>query len=127
MTLAAGHDLGAVGEGVSDVLFDLGDGSHIDERPLHHTVLGAIADLHRRNFRRQLLDKRIVDLVLGVDAIGADAGLPHVAVFRDNRAIDRGIEIGVVEHDEGCIAAKLEAELFHANRRLLIEDLADFG
>ena len=69
----------------------------------------------------------VVDLVLGVDAVGADAGLAHVAVLRDDGAVDRGVDIGVVEHHERRVAAELEPELLHADGGLLIEDLADLG
>ena len=53
---------------------------------------------------------------LHVDAVGADAGLPGVAELRGDRALDRRIEIGVVEDDEGRVAAELERELLHARR-----------
>lgn len=41
--------------------------------------------------------------------------------------IDRRIDIGVVEHHEGRIAAELEAEPLHADGGLLVENLADGG
>ena len=127
MALAAGDDLGAVLDRVRDVLLDLVDRFHVDQRPLRHALLGAVADLHRRDLLRQLLDELIVDLVLGVDAVGADAGLAHVAIFRDHRAFDRGIDIGVVEHHERRVAAEFEPELLHADRGLPVQDLADLG
>ena len=127
MALAAGDDLGAALDRVRDVLLDLVDRFHVDQRPLHHAGFGAVADLHRRDLLRKLFDELVVDLVLGVEAVGADAGLAHVAVFRDDGAFDRGIDIGVVEHHERRVAAELEAELLHADGGLLIEDLADFG
>ena len=95
--------------------------------PCTTPCFGAVADLHRRDLLRKLLHELIVDLVLRVDAVGADAGLAHVAVFRDDGAFDRGIDIGVVEHHERRVAAELEPELLHADRGLLIEDLADLG
>src|SRR5206468_1971546 len=84
-------------------------------------------DFHRRNLRGQLLHEGIIDAVLGVDAVGADAGLAHVAVLRDDGAIDRGIEMSIVEHDEWRVAAEFEAELLDADGRLLEQDLADLG
>ena len=127
MALAAGDDLGAALDRIGDVLLDLVDRFHVDQRPLRHAGFGAVADLHRRDFLRELFDELVVDLVLGVDAVGADAGLAHVAVFRDHGAFDRGIDIGIVEHHERRVAAELEPELLHPDRGLLVEDLADFG
>ncbi len=109
------------------MLFDLLDRVGVDQRALGNSVFGAVADLHRLGLGRELLDKGVVDLVLGIDAIGADAGLAHVAEFRDHGAFDRGIEIGVIEHDERRVAAEFEAELLHADRGLPIKNLAHFG
>ena len=72
-------------------------------------------------------DEVVVDAVLHVDAVGADAGLAHVAELRDHRALDRGIEIGVVEDDERRVAAELEADLLHRRGRLAHQQLADLG
>ena len=58
-------------------------------------------------------DEVVVDAFLRVDAVRADAGLAHVAELRDDRAFDRGVEIGVVEDDEGRVAAEFEADLLH--------------
>src|SRR6185436_17378861 len=85
---------------IGNVLFDLVDRFHVNQRALHHARFGAVADLHRRDLLRKLFDELVVDLVLGVEPVGADAGLAHVAVFRDDRAFDRGVDIGVVKHHE---------------------------
>ena len=46
-------------------------------------------------------------------AVGADAGLAGVAVLGGHRAVDRRIQIGVVEDDERSIAAQFQADLLH--------------
>lgn len=127
MALAAGDDPGAARYRIRDVALDLLDGLLVDQRPLRHAGLGAVADLHRRHFPGQLLDELVVDAVLRVEPVGADTGLAHVAIFRDHRAIDGGIDIGIVEHHERRIAAELEPEPLHADRGLLVENLADRG
>ena len=43
MALAAGDDLGALGDGVGDMLLDLFDRRHVDQRALVTPVLGAVA------------------------------------------------------------------------------------
>jgi len=57
-------------------------------------------------------------------AVRAYAGLPGVAVLGGERALDRGVEVGIVEHDEGRVAAELHRRLLHRLRALLEEDLA---
>ena len=59
----------------------------------------------------ELLGKGVVNAVLHVEAVGADAGLPGVAVLGNHGAFDRRIEIGIIEHDEGRIAAELQGKL----------------
>ena len=86
-----------------------------------------VAHVKLRHGLGEFGDEGVVDLVLGVDAVGADAGLAHVAEFRHDRALDRGLDIGVVEHDERRVAAEFEPDLLHRARRLAHEELADLG
>jgi hypothetical protein len=48
-----------------------------------------------------------------VDPVGADARLAVVAVLRDDGARGGGVEVRIVEHDEGRVAAELQAQLLH--------------
>ena len=75
----------------------------------------------------QLLRERVVDAVLHVDAVHAHAGLAGVAVLRRHRALDRRIQIRIVEHDERRVAAELERQLLHRARALRHQQLADLG
>src|SRR5258708_14490636 len=52
---------------------------HVDQRSLRDALLGAVADFHGGNLLRKFLDERIVDLVLGVDAVGADRSEEHTS------------------------------------------------
>jgi hypothetical protein len=85
----------------------------------------AVADLQRLHPRRELGDELVMHLVLHEDAVGADAGLAHVAVLGDHRPFDRRIDVGVFEDDEGRIAAELEADALHGGGRLRHQELAD--
>ena len=85
------------------------------------------ADLELRHALRELRRERVVDLVLHEQAVRAHARLARVAVLGDDRALRRGIEIGVVEHDERRVAAELERELLDRRRDLLHQHAADFG
>jgi hypothetical protein len=59
----------------------------------------------------------VVHAVLHQQPVGADAGLAGVAVLRGDRALDRGVEVGVVEDDERRVAAELERDLLDASAR----------
>ena len=95
--------------------------------PWHDARLRPVADFEPADGVGQLGDEGVVNPVLRIDAVGADAGLAHVAEFRGDRAVDRGVDIGVVEHDERRVAAELEPDLLHRPRRLAHEELADLG
>ena len=60
-------------------------------------------------------------------AVGGDAGLAAIPVFGGERALDREVEIGVFEHDQRRVAAKLHRAFLHIFRRLAQQDLADLG
>ena len=71
-------------------------------------VLGATR--RPRHRLREAGGEGVVDAVLHQDAVGADAGLAGVAELAGQGAGHRLIEIGVVEHDEGGVAAQLQAQ-----------------
>ena len=60
----------------------------------------------------------------------ARAGAADLALIEPDRvddAFDRAVEIGVVEDDEGRLAAELERQLLAGARRRLANDAADLG
>ncbi len=71
--------------------------------------------------------ERLVHALLHQQPVRADAGLAGVAVLAGDRARDRRIEVGVVEHDERRVAAELERHLLHRPRALRHQQLADLG
>ncbi|GAB5463993.1 MAG: hypothetical protein HoeaKO_40840 [Hoeflea alexandrii] len=127
MAIAAGQNLGALRLGILDVLDNLCHRVFADQWAGGHAVTETVADLHLANGSGEFFGKRVIDAGLHVDPVGADAGLAVVAVFRDHRAFDRGIEIGVVEDDERRIAAKLHRGLLDLVCGLAHQDPADFG
>src|SRR5258705_10818110 len=54
------------------------------------------------------------------------AHLPLIEPDRVHDAFDDAVEIGVLEHDEGTLAAQLEGQLLAAARGRLANDAADF-
>ena len=104
VALAADRRARAFRQRVGDMAFHLGDRLVVDQRALVDAGLGAVADAERGDRAGELVYECVVDLVLREQAVGADAGLPHVAELRSERAFDRGVEIGVVEDDERRVA-----------------------
>ncbi len=81
MCAAAGLKLRAFRERVADMLVDLRDRLAVDQRALLHTGLEAVADPDRGGAVGQLAHERVIDLVLHVEAVRADAGLSGIAVL----------------------------------------------
>ena len=127
MGLAALDDARALGNRVRDVLLDLGERRLVDQRSEDDALVEAVTGLELGDCRGEFGRKGFIGTVLDVDAVGAHAGLAVVAVLGDQRALDGGIEIGIIEDDERSIAAKLETELLDGRGTLAIELGADFG
>ena len=87
----------------------------------------AVAHLQVLHGSGKLFGEGVVNAFLHQNAVGADAGLAGIAVFRDHGTGHGGIEIGVVEDDEGRVAAEFEAELLDGGRTLRHQQAADFG
>src|SRR5450830_400430 len=109
--LAAGQQGRAFAQGVGDVFLDLGHGLLVDQRAGGGAFVQTVADLELGDRHFQLLGERVVDRILDVQAVGADAGLAVVAVFGNDRAFDGLIQVRVVEHDERRIAAQFQGNL----------------
>ena len=127
VALAAQQQARAFRQRVGDVLLDFHDGLFLDQRSLVDARLDAIAHLEFAYRRHQLLREFLVDAVLHIDTVGADAGLAGVAVFGGNRALDRGIHVRIVEHDEGGVAAQFQRYFLDRRRALLHQQAAHGG
>ena len=62
-----------------------------------------------------------------VNPVCTDTGLAVVAEFARNGAFDRGIQIGVIEHDKGRVAAQLHRTFHHLIGSLFQQDAPNFG
>ena len=82
----------------------------VDQRPLRHAFLEARAGLQPIDGASQAGREVVVNGGLHEQSIRADAGLPGVSVLRNNRALDRGVKVRIVEHDERRVAAQLERQ-----------------
>ena len=113
--------------GVGDVALDLVDRRRLDQRALLGARLEAGADLEPGNRGRELLGELVVDPLLDIDPVGADAGLAGVAELARDRALDRGVDVGVVEDDQGRWPPSSMLDLLDRVGALLEQDLADLG
>ena len=107
--MAAGDEPGAPLDRVFDQPVDLGSRLLVDQR----AELGARLEARRNLQPLDRVDERrhepIRDRALDVDPIGADARLARDAqeLHRD-RAVERRLEVRVLEHDKGRVAPELE-------------------
>ena len=125
--VAADDRLRAASDRVLDELGDLAALAVVDQRPDLDAVLGAAPDLHRAHLLGELLGELVGDLLGDVEAVGGRARLADVAHLRDHRALDRGVDVGVVEHDERRVSAELHRQPQQVLRGLLHQLAADLG
>ena len=147
-SLSAGDAACAFGQRIGNMCFHFLHRFFFNQRPLVHTFVQAVAQLERGHFFGQARAKRFIHARLHIHAVAAHAGLAAVAEFARQRAFHRFIQIGIVKHDKGRVAAQFEAELFDllgtiaenldahfggareadfADNRVLRKHIADFG
>jgi hypothetical protein len=78
------------------------------QRAEHDARRGRVAGLQRARLGDQPCDERIGDLAIDDHALGRHADLPLVEERAERDRIDRRVEIGVVEHEHGRLAAEFE-------------------
>lgn len=82
-------------------------GGLVDQRTNGDARLQAIAHAQIAHGGGVARGKGVVDAVLHENAVGADAGLTGIAVFGGDGAVDGFVQVGVVEYNEGRVAAQL--------------------
>ena len=90
-------------------------------------MLDAIANFEILDGNRKLVREFVIDAFLNKNAVGADAGLARVSVFGIHGPRHGCVQVSVIKHDEGRIAAKLKAELLDRWGALSHEDAANLG
>jgi len=80
------------------------DGAHVDR------LVERIAEPKRLHARRQLRDEALVDALLDEEPRSGAADLALVQPDRVDHPFDRRVEIGIVEDDEGRLAAELQRQ-----------------
>ena len=108
MSLPAGDNSGALAQGILDMLHDLVGGTAIDQGGLGHAIVHAIAYVHGFDGDLELVHEGIMHAVLYQEAVNTHAGLAGVAEFAGHGALHRLVQIGIIKHDEGRIAAEFQ-------------------
>jgi len=88
------------------MFFDLSYRFIIDQRAGGDPVLQAVADAQLFHRLLQFLGETVIDAVLYIQTVGADAGLSGVAELRRQRPFDGFIKVGVVKDDKRRVAAE---------------------
>jgi hypothetical protein len=105
-------------DGVGNVLLDLLDRPCVDQRTQVHAGVEAISDGELADCGLQLGRERVIDARLHIEAVGADAGLAIVTELGNECPLDCGVEVGIVQDNEGCVAAQFKAEFLDGGRAL---------
>ena len=75
----------------------------------------------------ELFGEGVIDPVLHQNAVGADAGLARCCGISTPSPSTGGVQIGIVEHHEGRVAAQLHGDFLDVVRALAHQLTADFG
>src|SRR5688500_17768268 len=101
---------GSLAERVIDEIGDLLALVAVDEGAHLYALLGAAPDLHGLHTLRKLLGELAGLAVCDVEAVGRGARLADVAHHGDHGALDRGVDVGVVEDQERSVASELHSD-----------------
>ena len=112
---------------VVDQLGDLRALRFVDQRADVDAGLGAAADPQRAHPLGQPAGELLGDRLVHVEAVGRRAGLADVAHLGQHRAVDGGVEVGVVEDEERGVAAELHRDAQDLLGRLFDQLAADLG
>jgi len=101
-------------------------GGGFNQGALQDAVFKAVAHLERLHFGGKFLDELVVHAALHINAVGTHTGLARVTVLAGDGTFHGRVDVGVIKHDEGRIAAEFQRELFHRGRRLRHQDATHF-
>ena len=99
----------------------------VDERAHVGAVVLAAAEGERTHPVGELLGELVGDRGVHQEPVRGGAGLAHVAHLGEHRAVDRSVDVGVVEDQERRVAAELHADPLQLVGGLLDQLLPDPG
>ena len=110
----AGQHLGALGDGVVDVAGDLRELVGAAQRAHVGAEVEAGAEAHVAQGLGEARHEGVVDGVVHVEALDADAELAAVGADAAHGAADGGVEVGVGQHEQRVLAAELHRAVLEA-------------
>src|SRR5437773_2553370 len=108
VAMAADEDFCSLRLRVANVAFDFLNGGVVNEGALRGAGFEAGSGLQRLDRDGKLGGENVVHGVLHEQTVRTHAGLASVAVLRSDGAFDGGVQVGVVEDDEGRVAAEFQ-------------------
>ena len=126
-SLTTRKNLAALSQRIREVFAHFFDRFRFDQRAKVGASLKAVANLQCFDRSFEFRAEFVVDAVLHVDAVCTDAGLPVVAEFTGDSALNGCVDVCVVKHDERCVAAQLHRTFHHVVRGLTQQDTAHLG
>src|SRR6266480_6863405 len=115
--MAADQHSGPTCYGITHVSLDFLYGTRVDHRADLRVFTARRAHTQRTDPTRQRSSETLVDEVLNIHPVRTHAGLPAVAELGSQEPVNGRFEIGILEYDEGSIAAKLEGQFLQCFRR----------
>ncbi|SAG82555.1 Uncharacterised protein [Enterobacter hormaechei] len=104
---------GALRYRIFDVLTHFLDSRRLNQRADNDALVQTVTHLQRLHRIGKLIDELVIDRLLNIETVYADADLPGVTELIGDRAFDGGINIRVLENDIRRITAQLHRYLFH--------------
>ena len=124
MTLAARDDGAAAVDRILNMVFDLLDRRHVDQRSLVGLARKARTHTEVASRLGQLPSELVMHPLLDEKTVRAYTSLTGIAVLGSHRTFNGRIHIGVVEDDERRVAPKFHRNLLDRPGALLKQDLA---
>lgn len=121
----SGPYAGAGGDRLVDQAGDASTLALVDQWPEVAGGVGACAEGQCVHARGELVGEFVDDVGMDVEAVGGDAGLTNVAQLGGHRAVDRGVQVGVLAHDERRVAAQLHRGAQHGTGGLREQQASD--
>src|SRR5436309_198804 len=95
----------------------------VEMKPVFSATIPASSASPTRQARPHLVEHAALD----ENPVRRDACLAGIAELAGHERLHHQVEVGVVEDEEGRVAAELERDLLHRPRALLHQQLADRG
>ena len=114
----AREDGRAAGDRFAQPLLDALGRPGVDQRPDVGRLVERIAGLERFRAACELAREVVVQRRVDVHTLHGDARLARVAEAAENDSLERVVDVGVLVHDHGRVAAELERDALAPGTRL---------